>query len=130
MSSYTRPIIYLSEITVNGTVTGVTLLTRTRISDGLNFHPFQAFAKIINATNIQAPAVINIGTNPTTFNNVVAGQNIGDGPVGVIQLTSLADLSQLPEDTNINIRVVTAATPIPSTTATLTFRVLLVGVEV
>ena len=128
MSNYTRTLVYLSETNCNGAATGNTLLTRTRISEsGQQFHPFQVFCKVITATNVTVGATINVGTNSPNFDNIVVAQLIAD-PARTFELTALASvLTQLPADTDINIRVVTAAT---GASPVLTFRVAIIGLEV
>lgn len=131
MSNYNRSFFALSEFTVNGTVIGNTLLTRTRLTEGgLQFHPLTGFIKVINAANIQSGAVINIGTNSPNFNNIVNGLTL-IGPARTLRIpdAALAVLQQLPIDTDINIRVVTAATPTPGQTVILTFRAGIEGLE-
>lgn len=127
MSNYTRTLVYLSESNVNGVAVGNTLLTRTRLSDAIQFHPFEVFCKVINAANISVGATINVGTNSPNFDNIISGQVIA-GPARTFQLTALANpLTQLPIDADINVRVVNAAT---GAGAVLTFRVAIIGVEV
>jgi hypothetical protein len=131
MSNYNRTFVALSEGNANGASVGNTLLTRTRIADGLQFHPLRAFIKVINAANIQNGAVINIGTNSPNFNNIVNGLTlIGPARTFTVPAASMATLQQLAEDTDINIRVATAATPTAGQTVTLTFRAGIEGIEV
>lgn len=129
MANYTRTLVYLSEGNVDGEVVGNTLLTRTRLSEGsLQFHPFQVFCKVITATNITVGATINVGTNSPNFNNIISGQVV-TGPARTFQFTALANpLTQLPVDTDINVRVTTAATGGGS--LALIFRVAIIGLEV
>lgn len=130
MSNYTRTLVYLSEGThpegtVDCTQTGVTLLTRTRVSTDIQFHPLDVFIKVFGANGVTSPAVINIGTNSPDFNNIVDGQSI-DGPNRTFNVTTaLAALNQLPIDVDININVVTAATA-----TSLNIRAGIIGVEV
>jgi hypothetical protein len=128
MASYTRTLVYLSEGNVNGVAVGNTLLTRTRLSEGaLQFHPFQVFCKVITATNVSVGATINVGTNSPNFNNIISGQVVA-GPARTFEFTALANpLTQLPIDTDINVRVTNAAT---GASPVLTFRVAIVGLEV
>lgn len=127
MSNYTRTLVYLSEGNCNGVATGNTLLTRTRVSDTIQFQPFQVFCRVINATGVTTGATINVGTNSPNFDNIISGQVVA-GPARVFQFTALANpMGQLPIDVDINIRVTTAAT---GATPTLTFRVAIIGVEV
>lgn len=132
MPNYTRTLVYLSEGTpptgnVDLTQTGVTLLTRTRVTE-LQFHPLRAFVKVFGAQNIDTPATVNIGTNGPNYNNIVTGLSIpGVNKTFQVPEASLAVLNQLPSDTDININVTTAAT---GTNPVLKLRAGVEGVEV
>lgn len=127
MSNYTRTLVYLSETNANGAAVGNTLLTQTRLSDTVQFHPFQVFCKVVTATNVAVGATINVGTNSPNFDNIVVGQLVA-GPARTFQFTALANpLAQIPIDADINIRVTTAAT---GASPVLTFRLAIIGVEV
>jgi hypothetical protein len=131
MSNYNRSFYALSEGNANGAVVGNYLLTRTRVSEGaLQFHPLGGFVKVITAANIQTGATVNIGTNSPNFNNIVNGMTV-NGPARTFSIpaAALAVLQQLPIDTDINIRVATAATPTAGQTVTLTFRAAIEGLE-
>lgn len=127
MSNYTRTLVYLSETNANGAAVGNTLLTRTRLSDTVQFHPFQVFCKVVTATNVAVGATISVGSNSPNFDNIVVGQVVA-GPARTFEFSALANpLTQIPIDADINIRVTTAAT---GASPVLTFRVAIIGVEV
>jgi hypothetical protein len=126
MPNYNRTIIYLSEIDIDGTVGGVSFITRTRLSDGLVFQPIAAYIRVITAQNVNTSATISVGTNGPNFTNVLNGQVVA-GQTGVIVADSLSRPRPLPDDTDINVNVTVPAT---GTNPTLKFRVMILGVEV
>jgi hypothetical protein len=127
MPNYNRTIIYISELDIDGTVGGVSFVTRTRLStDGLVFQPIAAYVRVITAQNVNTPATINVGTNGPNFTNILNGEVV-NGQTGVTAADSLSRPRTLPVDTDINVNVTVPAT---GTNPTLKFRVMILGVEV
>ena len=129
MSNYTRTIVYMSETTVDGTVTGNTLITQSRESQDDRFFALDVRAATTQAVNIQTPPTISIGTNFPALDNICSAQSISGSGGQLRTLTVNPSFTGVPQLTNIGVKVVTAAVPVPSTTPTLSFRIALVGLE-
>lgn len=129
MSNYTRTIVYMSETAVDGTVTGNTLITQSRESQDDRFFALDVRAATIQSVNVQTPPMISIGTNFPALDNICSSQSISGVGGQLRTLTVNPSFTGVPELTNIGVKVVTAAVPVPSTTPTLTFRIALVGLE-
>jgi hypothetical protein len=129
LSNYTRTIVYVSETAVDGTATGNTLITQSRESQLDSFFALDVRAATLQSVNVQTPCTISIGTNFPTLDNICSTQSISGSAGQLRTLTVNPSFTGVPELTNIGVKVVTAATPVPATTATLTFRIALVGLE-
>lgn len=128
MSLYTRSKIYYSESNADGTETGTTLITQTTDSGEYNFQPLEVYAQVTQEQNVLTPAVVSVGTNNPDYNNIVSAKSIG-GAVGMIPLQVEGDLPQIPGETDIKVKVNSAAVPVPATSPTLEFRIILSGLE-
>lgn len=128
MSNYTRSIIYLSEGDADGAATGATLITQTRDSGEYNFQPFRVQVRIMQAQNVLTPAVVSVGTNDPDYNNIVSAKSVG-GVLGCINLLTETNVLAVAGETDMKVKVNTAAIPVPLTTATLDFRIIIEGVE-
>lgn len=128
MSNYTRSIIYLSEGDADGAATGTTLVTQTRDSGEYNFQPLRVQARVTQAQNVLTPAVVSVGTNDPDYNNIVSAKSIG-GVLGCISLLTEANVLTVDPETDMKVKVNTAAIPVALTTATLDFRLVIEGVE-
>jgi hypothetical protein len=129
LSNYTRTIVYMSETAVDGTLTGNTLITQSRESQLDSFFALDVRAATTQSVNVQTPCTISIGTNFPALDNICSTQSIS-GIAGQLRtLTVNPSFTRVPELTNIGVKVVAAATPVPSTTPTLSFRIALIGIE-
>lgn len=128
MSLYTRSKIYYSESNADGTETGTTQITQTTDSGEYNFQPLEVYAQVTQEQNVLTPAVVSVGTNNPDYNNIVSAKSIG-GAVGMIPLQVEGDLPQIPGETDIKVKVNSAAVPVPATSPTLEFRIILSGLE-
>lgn len=129
MSNWTRNLIgYISETEIDGTVTGVTDLTTTQ-DEGVPFHPLVGKAVIITQSNVLLPCTINVGTNSPNYDNIISGKPVG-GPLSLALLELIEGSAQVPPNTLIKVKVVTACTPVPLTTPELSFKVGTMGFDV
>ena len=129
MSNYTRSKIYYSEGNADGTQTGTTQITQTTDSGEYNFQPLEVYVQVTQEQNVLTPAVVSIGTNNPDYNNIVSAKSIG-GAVGMIPLQTESDLLQIGPETDIKVKVNTACIPVPTTTPTLEFRAIIVGMDI
>lgn len=131
MPKYTRNLIaYLSESDADGALLGDYSITTTLNKSRLPvFHPLLAIARVLQQSNILTPATISIGFNPPNYNNIVNGQQIG-GAAGMVVLPLAPGAASVPKNTPLVARISTAAAPVPTTTAILVFRIILLGYDV
>lgn len=119
---------YFSDAPIDGTATGVSSVD-TVLTGYPPFHTIAASVVIDNAENILTPAVISIGTNHPNYNNIVNAKAVGSA-VGLKILELAPNAPAIPPETEIKVKVNAAAIPIPALTATLDFKVALIGYDV
>lgn len=129
VSNYTRTIVYVGETSVNATVTGNTLITQTRDTEGPKFYALDVRVATTQSVNVLTPATISIGTNSPNFDNICSAQSIS--PLDEVLLTFAVSsvFTGVPPLTDITVRVVTATVPVGGQTATHRFRVALIGID-
>ncbi len=128
MSLYTRSKIYYSESNADGTQTGTSLITQSTDSGEYNFQPLHVYAQVTQEQNVLTPAVVSVGTNDPDYNNIVSAKSIG-GAVGMIPLQIESDLQKIGPEVDIKVKVNTACIPVPTTTPTLEFKIIVLGLE-
>lgn len=129
MANYTRTIVYVSETGVDATVSGSTLITQTRDTEGPRFYALDVRVATTQSVNVQTPAVISIGTNSPNFNNICSNQSVSGTDGILVTFIVNGSFTGVNALTNIMVRVVTPTVPVGGQTATHRFRVVLVGIE-
>lgn len=129
MSNYTRSKIYYSEGNADGTQTGTTQITQTTDSGEYNFQPLEVYVQVTQEQNVLTPAVVSVGTNNPDYNNIVSAKSIG-GAVGMIPLQVETDLPKIGAEVDIKVKVNTACIPVPATSPTLEFKIIVSGMDI
>lgn len=115
---------------IDGSTTG-TITVGTTVTDGSairNFHPFAVSVTLTDVDNVLTPAIFSTGTNSTTYNNIVSLTATG-GVLAKIKLLNLSsDLEEIPEATDIKVKVGTACTALFGS-PTCKFKVTVIGIE-
>lgn len=115
---------------IDGSATG-TITLGTTITDGSvvrNFHVFAVSVTLTDVGNVLTPAVFSVGTNSTAYDNVVSLSATGGILAKIKTLNLSSDLEEIPEATDIKVKIGTACTALLGS-PTCKFKVSLVGIE-
>lgn len=111
MATGTGPFRYYESDEIDGKSTGTYDLETTVVEGGFTrtFCPFGAFVIITDVSGLVTPSVISIGTNASSYNNIVSASAVG-AILDAVKLYSLStDLEQIGEGVDIKVKVTVAA---------------------
>ncbi len=116
---------------IDGSTTGTHLLSTTVTEPSFSrvFIPIGAAVLMTDIDNLLTPAVISVGKDNPSYNDIVAASLVGT-LLGKLKLFSLAgDLAPIDEGTDIKVKVVAAATALLGS-PTCKFKAIVYGYDV